>query len=773
MKIRFYLPIIILFVAIYLFGMPSKALAFTCNWTNSGGNNLWSNSSNWSSCNSTTPQSSDTAVFDSANSSANATVDTSPTITALTIQGAYSGTITINTSQTLTVTGTTTFSSTNASNAVSASGTGSLVLQGNLSTSNQGTSGTIPITVSGSGSPTFTTSGTHFPSGTVTLNKSSGTITLAANWSPNSSGQNFTVASSSNQTLSGGFTLTLDTLNVNGSLEVTNSTVSFKTGTIANAGNWTSTGNETVQVGSGGLSNSGFFTMNGGTATCAESDTAILKTDVATTQRSISGYGIYRIIDTAIRDISASPTITVNSSTSTSNNAGINFSNETCNTVKTWAGTTSSWNTAGNWSPSGIPASNDLVVFNKTSSQNVTTPTGGVTVDGIEIHSNYGGTVSQGSGGSDTITIGDVSTGTVVVGWMQNGGTFTGVSASISFADDGAGDSISFYLKGGTFTSTSGTLTLRTVGSDNYWSSDGGTFLANNGTVDMGENDNGHPVTIDNSSGTITFNNLTFTTGNNPKTVVVTSGSNVKVTGTLNMDAASFGDTTYNGPGTIEADGNITTTDVGGGHVITGNITITLAGSASQTITDAQVGWPTGTFTLNKSGGTITLAANWNLTNSGQDLVVQSGSSQTLAGAFTLTVDDQVTISGTLTQTNANIATNSTTGTFTVSSVGTWTNYSTGDITIGSGGIVNSGTLILDGTAQGCGNADAIAIRSSQTNTQRSWLGSGGFVLYDVDMKDQNTSLALVAISSTNSGNNSGFTFFFKLSKWTASLLEV
>jgi hypothetical protein len=82
-----------------------------------------------------------------------------------------------------------------------------------------------------------------------------------------------------------------------------------------------------------------------------------------------------------------------------------------------------------------------------------------------------------------------------------------------------------------------------------------------------------------------------------------------------------------------------------------------------------------------------------------------------------------------------------------------------GTLTTGTGGISNAGTFTMNGTAFGCNQADTLLIRSSAPATARPWTGAGTFTLTDIDIQDQNTTPAVTARSSTDSGNNTGFTF--------------
>lgn len=77
----------ILMLAIFFIGTLA-AHAIPRTWTNGGGNNLWNNSANWSP--SGVPTSSDSVKFSGA-SSANCTLNVSPTIQALIIENTYGG----------------------------------------------------------------------------------------------------------------------------------------------------------------------------------------------------------------------------------------------------------------------------------------------------------------------------------------------------------------------------------------------------------------------------------------------------------------------------------------------------------------------------------------------------------------------------------------------------------------------------------------------------------------------------------------------------------
>lgn len=341
-------------------------------------------------------------------------------------------------------------------------------------------------------------------------------------------------------------------------------------------------------------------------------------------------------------------------------------------------------------------------------------------------------TVSQGWGGTAVITVnGD---GTQTLTGVSNFPTSYGAIPTV------------------TINKSQGSITLTdTIAVTNDFTNSTNTNLGGTGTLAI------YPVT----DGAITITG-TFTTpglyffndSNNDKTITIASGSTITVTGTTTFrDSGCCVTRSINGPGGISAQGDITTVTNGWG----GSTPVTLSGSSNQTVTIAGgSSVPTGTVTFNKSGGTITLAAAWSINSSGQDLVVAGGSTQTLTGAYTLTVNDSTTISGSLTQGTTTISSAS----YTVSAGGNWTNQSTGDITVGSGGVTNSGTINFDGTQFGCGDADAIAITSSSGGTARTWTGKGVYTLYDVTISDQtdltttSKSGRMAAYSSTNSSNS-------------------
>ncbi|MFN4895375.1 MAG: hypothetical protein ACK5HO_06285, partial [Pseudomonadota bacterium] len=118
--------------------------------------------------------------------------------------------------------------------------------------------------------------------------------------------------------------------------------------------------------------------------------------------------------------------------------------------AKYWQPTSgNNWNTAANWSPSGVPTSANTVYFDSAYSTANCNIDVNVSVLGLVINSGYTGTITQNS--TRTVTVG---TG----GYSQADGTFSGGDSEVSVDN--------FTLSGGTFVAPSTFLTvLASVGS--------------------------------------------------------------------------------------------------------------------------------------------------------------------------------------------------------------------------------------------------------------------------------------------------------------------
>jgi hypothetical protein len=197
------------------------------------------------------------------------------------------------------------------------------------------------------------------------------------------------------------------------------------------------------------------------------------------------------------------------------------------------------------------------------------------------------------------------------------------------------------------------------------------------------------------------------------------------VDGTLTITDATGLDS-----GTIAVAGHVFSTDASVG----GTASITLDGTADQTINVLDI--PNGTFTINKASGIATLISDLIL-DSFQDLNITAGTLDQGSGKD-LTADS-----------------------ITLAAGSTWKNSSgaTSTITIG-GSVSNDGTIHFNSSTAGCGEADAIRIRSTSGGITRAWDGTGAFAIIDVDVKDQAGTAQVIVFNGTDTGNNgSNWTF--------------
>ncbi len=354
----------------------------------------------------------------------------------------------------------------------------------------------------------------------------------------------------------------------------------------------------------------------------------------------------------------------------------------------------------------------------------------------------FGGTYITGSGG--ITALGDIST-TDGSSSADAGGI--GGDATVTIRGTGNQNLIGMNTGRGRFPSLvinkpSGTLNI----TGNFY---GGNFTYTAGSYNI----NTSSFNLQGSvgiTGSFTFYDLDIDNGQcTNDTMTVASGTTITVTHKLYLDddSTGCGGLSLNGPGVFVVTGDIDTNTTDG---IGGDIAITLSGGADQTIKQGSSGsFPSGTFTINKSAGTVTLVSPLVLNSSGQDMVISAGIFN--VSSYNLTINDILTISGQLIQTTGNL----TTGSVSVGSKGVWQNNSSGSITLG-GNVSNSGYIHLDGGGSACGDSDPLQILSSSNGVQRTWSGAGTFVLDDLNVKDQGGTIT--AYSSTSVSGN-GWTF--------------
>jgi hypothetical protein len=249
-----------------------------------------------------------------------------------------------------------------------------------------------------------------------------------------------------------------------------------------------------------------------------------------------------------------------------------------------------SWNTAANWSPSGVPGSGDVAIFDGTTNNSDCTLDATVNVAGMVLTNGYGGTVTQGT---------TVAMALGASGWKQSAGTFAGGTNLITLNG-------SCLLSGGTF--NAGNQIVKLVGDVSVarsWTNSGGTFNAGSSTVWVYPDSGG--LTI---SGSQTFNNLTLNGVyfSHYGYLTIPTGTTVTVTGTLDLydgAAANIG-VIFLGTGTIAAQGNITASYMRPNNSYAGTVRLLINGPGDQAFTNA--GARLMRVEVNKPGGTLSLA---------------------------------------------------------------------------------------------------------------------------------------------------------------------
>ncbi len=183
--------------------------------------------------------------------------------------------------------------------------------------------------------------------------------------------------------------------------------------------------------------------------------------------------------------------------------------------------------------------------------------------------------------------------------FTQSSGTFTPGSGALAMNSN-------LTINGGIFTTPSGTLNL---GRDLALAASA-TFTANTGTVAFTGGTSGGLLFPLNS--TVNLNNVIVNkTGGAALTFNLTS--TLKVNGSLTLTDGSIGANANNGAtGTVEAQGDVTVLPTFDGGVVR----TTFSGTNNQTFTNTGGANPTGTWTINKSGGALILATNLNVGSS-------------------------------------------------------------------------------------------------------------------------------------------------------------
>jgi len=352
--------------------------------------------------------------------------------------------------------------------------------------------------------------------------------------------------------------------------------------------------------------------------------------------------------------------------------------------------------------------------------------------------------------GGYTITGGVESSTTAIV--LNGTGTQTVDAADVTNHAMGSGPEL--FLPNLTITKTSGSVNLA-----NTFAVAGNFINTNNTPINPGTSTAiffapvGSSSTFSSSS---TFYNLVLGYGlsvnplsqglyqygiHNNLTTIAT-GTVLTVQGYLYLDTDNSTDRLLGG-GTINIQGNIE-----GGYAAfsaTGTVAIVLNGTSTQVVDDNSATGLSGptiylpNLTVNKSSGIAYVA------NSPIDtglLAVTQGELQLATGTTAQTVEID--------------------GPITVNSSARLSDYAQASSTLKFGSsLTNNGVLWFDGSGPNCGTTmpSDVIIRSTQNNVQRSWSGSGTYIMRYANVKDQSSAVAIADVNGVNGGNNSNFTF--------------
>lgn len=244
-------------------------------------------------------------------------------LTNLSFEGCSSS-IQIDSGTVLTATGNVTFAS-NSGCGSAFSSSGTLVIQGNISASDSGMGGTQPITFSGTNDQTINISAGNIPGGTVTINKTSGTVTLGSNLSL-AAGQALVISKGTLDMST--YNLALSSSNSASNITISNGTLTQGSGNVTaygviltSSGTWTNSSTGDLTLGAGGVTNNG--TINFGVySSCGSSDDIAITSSSGGTARTWTGIGNFNFYNLTVTDQNESPDrgrITAWSSTSGGN----------------------------------------------------------------------------------------------------------------------------------------------------------------------------------------------------------------------------------------------------------------------------------------------------------------------------------------------------------------------------------------------------------------------------------------------------------------------
>jgi hypothetical protein len=344
--------------------------------------------------------------------------------------------------------------------------------------------------------------------------------------------------------------------------------------------------------------------------------------------------------------------------------------------AKTWAnpGTSSNWNNASNWSPSGVPASGDTVTIGGVGNVGAYSVTLDIaaSVSTLTISATKGATLIV---GANTLTVGSTSGTAITLSHSGDNITMTGGTIT-----DAGGISLAGTISGRGTLNVSGSI------------SGAGTLHASGGTLDVsGTIASGIVFSIDSSSSSVLKIEGTATSA---AAISITSSNQ-----TLEIGASGaltiVGQQTVSG-GTIRLDGGSLTDS--SGLVVGTSGTLTGFGTVNPAIS----GPSSGTGTITASGGTLELKSTLTLGTGALALTVGGGAS------------DRLLLDAASTATSLGFS----------GSTGTLELNTSGTLTLSTGLLVGANTVRLDGSGSHLTDNAGISVSTGTLTGQGTVTGA-------------------------------------------------
>lgn len=288
-----------------------------------------------------------------------------------------------------------------------------------------------------------------------------------------------------------------------------------------------------------------------------------------------------------------------------------------------------------------VTVANDLTVGHLTSGGVVNVTSGTIDLKGNVILTNNAwggaGVIHMNGTGNQTYTgVANSILPTLTI--EKASGTVTPEAGTTDFGVN------SFSLIQGSFTAPSGTFLIQPeswpVNSGNFWVGNGTTYAHNSGLVRMTTDMPWTPFSISILSSSSFWNlDLRYTRGDTFVAYNLDSGATVVVENDLTIGHLTSGGVVNVNNGTLKVNGHLTGTTGASG----GSSQILFDGTNNETVTVASgATLPSGNVTINKAGGTVTLASHVAWSGVSQALTLTQGTVD--MSGFDLTVGSNLTI---------------------------------------------------------------------------------------------------------------------------------